>query len=279
MPGGRDRAAGRRRGRARPSRALSSRQSDAALRARGLRVRVDVDVLHQRRGRSSARRRARPGRRRCARRRGPRSRGPASVARADRGGDVGGAAAARDQRPGAGRSGRCGRGAPRRSRVARPRAASPREPRPERLQPFGVERVVVVISALPSLRRRPRVECRPRNRGERPRACTMRRCRRTSSQPATSSSLRLSASRIHSSPSCSSIARGVFCTSEPDGVIHAVPMWFAVTGDSIALATSSRSRKVANLGLDPRATLVVHDSRPGTEICGVSIRGRAALVG
>ena len=71
---------------------------------------------------------------------------------------------------------------------------------------------------------------------------------------------------------------GVFCTSEPDGVIHAVPMWFAVTGDSIVLATSSRSRKVANLVLDPRATLVVHDSRPGTEICGVSIRGRAALV-
>jgi PPOX class probable F420-dependent enzyme len=71
---------------------------------------------------------------------------------------------------------------------------------------------------------------------------------------------------------------GVFCTSEPDGVIHAVPMWFAVAGDSIVLATSSRSRKVANLVLDPRATLVVHDSRPGTEICGVSIRGRAALV-
>lgn len=70
---------------------------------------------------------------------------------------------------------------------------------------------------------------------------------------------------------------GVFCTSEPDGVIHAVPMWFAVTGDSIALATSSRSRKVANLRLESRATLVVHDSRPGTEICGVSIRGRVDL--
>ena len=66
---------------------------------------------------------------------------------------------------------------------------------------------------------------------------------------------------------------GVFCTSEPDGVIHAVPMWFAVTDDSIALATSSLSRKVANLRLESRATLVVHDSRPGTEICGVSIRG------
>jgi len=71
---------------------------------------------------------------------------------------------------------------------------------------------------------------------------------------------------------------GVFCTTEPDGVIHAVPMWFAVSGDAIALATSSRSRKVANLTRDPRATLVVHDSRPGTEICGTSIRGRAEAV-
>ena len=71
---------------------------------------------------------------------------------------------------------------------------------------------------------------------------------------------------------------GVFCTTEADGVIHAVPMWFALVGDTIALATSSRSRKAANLAVGPRATLVVHDSRPGTDICGVSIRGRAAPV-
>src|SRR5262245_57770521 len=71
---------------------------------------------------------------------------------------------------------------------------------------------------------------------------------------------------------------GVFCTSEPDGVIHAVPMWYAVVGGRVALATSMRSRKVANLAEDERATLVMHDSRAGTEICGVSIRGRAALV-
>jgi nitroimidazol reductase NimA-like FMN-containing flavoprotein (pyridoxamine 5'-phosphate oxidase superfamily) len=71
---------------------------------------------------------------------------------------------------------------------------------------------------------------------------------------------------------------GVFCTSEPDGLIHGVPMWFAVFDGRIALATSSRSRKVANLEGDARATLVVHDSRPGMEICGVSIRGRVDVV-
>jgi PPOX class probable F420-dependent enzyme len=71
---------------------------------------------------------------------------------------------------------------------------------------------------------------------------------------------------------------GVLCTSERDGTIHAVPMWFALVGERIALATSSASRKVENLGRDPRATLVLHDSRPGTEICGVSIRGRVDVV-
>lgn len=71
---------------------------------------------------------------------------------------------------------------------------------------------------------------------------------------------------------------GVFCTGEADGVIHAVPMWYAAVADRIALATSSRSRKVANLERDERATLVIHDSRSGTEICGVSIRGRVELV-
>jgi hypothetical protein len=71
---------------------------------------------------------------------------------------------------------------------------------------------------------------------------------------------------------------GVLCTHEGDGAIHAVPMWFAALGRRIALATSASSRKVANLERDDRATLVLHDSRAGTEICGVSLRGRCELV-
>jgi PPOX class probable F420-dependent enzyme len=72
---------------------------------------------------------------------------------------------------------------------------------------------------------------------------------------------------------------GVLCTTEPGGAIHAVPMWFASEGRTVVLATSSRSRKVANLRRDDRATLVVHDSRPGAEVCGASIRGRVEVVG
>ena len=134
--------------------------------------------------------------------------------------------------------------------------------------------VVELMCALPSRWPTPAPSVDP-NRGKRPGAVTMRRCTRARSQSRVGSFARPTCSRIRSSPSCSGRPLvGVFCTSEPDGVIHAVPMWFAVTGDSIALATSSRSRKVANLRLESRATLVVHDSRPGTEICGVSIRGR-----
>lgn len=71
---------------------------------------------------------------------------------------------------------------------------------------------------------------------------------------------------------------GVLTTLEPDGSVHAVPMWLAGEGGEIVLATSSRSRKFRNLERDPRATLVLHDSRPGAEVCGASLRGRVELV-
>jgi PPOX class probable F420-dependent enzyme len=71
---------------------------------------------------------------------------------------------------------------------------------------------------------------------------------------------------------------GVLTTLEPDGSVHAVPMWLAPGDGAILLATGSRSRKVRNLERDPRATLVLHDSRPGAEVCGGSIRGRVELI-
>ena len=71
---------------------------------------------------------------------------------------------------------------------------------------------------------------------------------------------------------------GVLATLDADGSPHAVPMWWAARSADIVLATSSRGRKTRNLERDPRATLVVHDSRPGTEVCGASIRGRVEIV-
>jgi PPOX class probable F420-dependent enzyme len=69
----------------------------------------------------------------------------------------------------------------------------------------------------------------------------------------------------------------ILSTLEPDGSIHAVPLWYA-GGDAIVFATGSKSRKVRNLRRDPRATVVLHDSRPGMEICGASIRGTVEIV-
>lgn len=70
----------------------------------------------------------------------------------------------------------------------------------------------------------------------------------------------------------------VLATLETDGSMHAVPMWFAWRDGRVLLATGSRSRKLRNLERDPRATVVVHDSRPGFEVCGVSIRGRVEIL-
>jgi PPOX class probable F420-dependent enzyme len=71
---------------------------------------------------------------------------------------------------------------------------------------------------------------------------------------------------------------GVLATLRRDGRIDAVPMWYAAHDDAVILATSSRSRKVRNLEADPRATLVLHDSRPGYEVCGASIAGTVEIV-
>jgi PPOX class probable F420-dependent enzyme len=70
----------------------------------------------------------------------------------------------------------------------------------------------------------------------------------------------------------------VLATLDPRDAIHAVPMWFAAAEDAILLATGRRSRKVANAERDSRATFVVHDSRPGFDVCGVTIGGRIAVL-
>jgi len=71
---------------------------------------------------------------------------------------------------------------------------------------------------------------------------------------------------------------GVLATVRRDGAVDAVPMWYASDGEGVVLATGSRSRKVRNLEADPRATLVLHDSRPGYEVCGASIAGTVEIV-
>jgi hypothetical protein len=70
----------------------------------------------------------------------------------------------------------------------------------------------------------------------------------------------------------------LLATFDSHGTIHAVPMWYVRHEDAVLLATSSSSRKVHNLQRDARATFVLHDSRPGFEVCGASIVGTAEVV-
>jgi nitroimidazol reductase NimA-like FMN-containing flavoprotein (pyridoxamine 5'-phosphate oxidase superfamily) len=70
----------------------------------------------------------------------------------------------------------------------------------------------------------------------------------------------------------------ILASYDRSGAIHAVPMWCASADDCVLLATGSRSRKTRNLEADGRATLVLHDSRPGFEVCGVSMTGLVEIV-
>jgi PPOX class probable F420-dependent enzyme len=67
-------------------------------------------------------------------------------------------------------------------------------------------------------------------------------------------------------------------TLNADGTVHLVPMWFAWEDGFILLATGAGSAKVRNLERDPRATVMVDDSRAGMDVCGVSLVGSVEIV-
>ncbi len=100
------------------------------------------------------------------------------------------------------------------------------------------------------------------------------------SQPAPSQELRGDAILAHPLVRELLAARlvAVLSTIEPDGAVHAVPMWLSGEAGEIVLASGARSRKVRNLERDDRATLTLHDSRPGCEVCGASLQGRVEIV-
>jgi PPOX class probable F420-dependent enzyme len=87
------------------------------------------------------------------------------------------------------------------------------------------------------------------------------------------------ASEILTAPHVASLA-----TLNEDGTAHLVAVWFDWDGEALLVPTSGASRKARNLGRDPRATVMVHDSRGGLDVRGLSIvcrgeviRGPAAL--
>ena len=60
-------------------------------------------------------------------------------------------------------------------------------------------------------------------------------------------------------------------TFNADGSVHLVAMWFLWDGDAILSPTSATTRKARNLRRDPRATVMVDDSRGGFDLRGVTL--------
>ena len=67
-------------------------------------------------------------------------------------------------------------------------------------------------------------------------------------------------------------------TLNPDGSVHLVGMWFLWDGSALLSPTSRATRKARNLERDPRATVMIDDSRGGFDLRGVTLVGRAELV-
>jgi PPOX class probable F420-dependent enzyme len=67
-------------------------------------------------------------------------------------------------------------------------------------------------------------------------------------------------------------------TFRPDGTIHLVPMWFLWDGEAVLLPTFGASRKAQNVRADPRATVMIDDSRGGFDVHGVMLTGRVEIV-
>jgi PPOX class probable F420-dependent enzyme len=67
-------------------------------------------------------------------------------------------------------------------------------------------------------------------------------------------------------------------TLDVDGGLHLVGMWFLWDGEAVLLPTSRKTRKAKNLARDPRATVMIDDSRGGFDLRGVTLMGRAELL-
>jgi PPOX class probable F420-dependent enzyme len=68
-------------------------------------------------------------------------------------------------------------------------------------------------------------------------------------------------------------------TLNRDGSVHLVGMWFLWDGEAVLLPASGVTRKARNLERDPRATVMIDDSRGGFDLRGTTLLGRAEVVG
>jgi PPOX class probable F420-dependent enzyme len=66
-------------------------------------------------------------------------------------------------------------------------------------------------------------------------------------------------------------------TTNPDGSLHMVAVWFWFDGTHLFVATASGSRKARNLQSNPKVSLMI-DSRDPAASCGITIAGTAQIL-
>jgi general stress protein 26 len=67
-------------------------------------------------------------------------------------------------------------------------------------------------------------------------------------------------------------------TTDDDGTIHLLPMWFLRIGNEICIPTSHHTHKYRNLRARPRASVMIDVSKAGLDLKGVLIRGKVELL-
>jgi PPOX class probable F420-dependent enzyme len=67
-------------------------------------------------------------------------------------------------------------------------------------------------------------------------------------------------------------------TLNADGTVHLVAMWFLWDDEAVLIPTSRKTRKARNLVRDPRATVMIDDSRGGFDLRGITLVGSAEIV-
>ena len=71
---------------------------------------------------------------------------------------------------------------------------------------------------------------------------------------------------------------GIFATLRRDGMPIALPVWFVALDRTICLAAPSRTKKIARLRHDARASFLVESGEKWVELAAVHLTGRVELV-
>lgn len=67
-------------------------------------------------------------------------------------------------------------------------------------------------------------------------------------------------------------------TINRDGTPHIVAMWYLWEAEALLIPTNHATQKIRNLERDPRATVMIHDTRGGFDLCGAMLVGPVAIV-